>query len=73
MPVPKKKNKGAPPPPEAIETSNTTREDTENTVQLNMTVPEEFKRDLKVYAASKGKTMIAIVQEAFYKMRNQEP
>jgi hypothetical protein len=58
------KKKGA--PPALTETvSNLDRPDPAELAPLNFKVPNDFKRELKTYAAQRGISMVKILMEGF--------
>lgn len=71
VPAAPKKQREAPPPlqetPQNLEKMPPLATET-----LNFKVTAEFKREYKVYAASRGKTMIELMEESFqlYKQRH---
>ena len=68
---PPKKQREAPPPLEATP-QNLEKTPPLETETLNFKVSAEFKREYKVYAASRDKTMIELLQESYqlYKDRH---
>lgn len=70
MPVtikkPRQKRGGMPTPPTPTQTKNNlSTPHPENLVPLQFAVPADFKVDFKTTAASKGKTMVDVLKEAF--------
>jgi len=71
VPAAPKKQREAPPPlqetPQNLEKMSPLETET-----LNFKVTAEFKKEYKVYAASRGKTMIELMEESFqlYKQRH---
>ena len=65
---PAKSRKGAPPP--MVRTvGNLDKPESTSLQTLNLRVPLEFKRDLKVYAAQQGRSMTELLMEAFGLLR----
>jgi len=63
---PPKKRGGMPTPPTPTQTKNNlATPNPEDLVPLQFAVPADFKRDFKTTAASKGKTMVDVLKEAF--------
>ena len=60
-----KKKAAAPVPTIEEAPDNLTRSPSGETVNLNFTVPKEFRIEFKSYAAAQDKSMIEILQEAF--------
>jgi|JI10StandDraft_1071094.scaffolds.fasta_scaffold3554517_1 hypothetical protein len=66
-PAPKSR-KGAPPP--MVKTvGNLDKPESASLQTLNLRVPLEFKRELKVYAAQQGRSMTELLMEAFGMLR----
>ncbi len=63
--------KGAPPPRDE-RSRNLKMADSEETAQLNFTVPLSFKEDFKEYADKRGMKMVAVLYKAFAILRDEE-
>lgn len=64
--APKKKG---PPPPMVQTVGNLDKPESAALQTLNLRVPLEFKRDLKVYAAQQGRSMTDLLIEGFGLLR----
>ena len=65
-----KSRKGAPPPLARI-VANLDKPQPAALKTLNLKVPLDFKRELKIYAAQQGRTMTDLLIEAFGLLRTQ--
>ncbi len=63
--------KGAPPPRDQV-SRNLKTTASEETAQLNFTVPLSFKEDFKDYADERGMKMVAVLYRAFAFLQEQE-
>lgn len=70
-PAPRRKRE-APPPLEEPTSKNLEKTPPLDTETLNFKVTAEFKREYKVYAASRGMTMIELLEQSYqiYKERH---
>lgn len=65
----KSKSKKGPPPSMVKTVGNLDKPESTALQTLNLRVPLEFKRDLKVYAAQNGRSMTDLLMEAFGMLR----
>jgi hypothetical protein len=68
VPPPKQSRKGAP-PSMAKTAGNLNKSESSSLQTLNLRVPSEFKRELKVYAAQHERSMTDLLIEAFGVLR----
>jgi hypothetical protein len=68
--APPKSRKGAP-PPLARTVANLDKPEAAALQPLNLKVPPDFKRELKIYAAQQGRTMTELLIEGFGILREQ--
>ena len=70
IPAAPKSRKGAP-PPLARTVANLDKPEATTLQPLNLKVPQDFKRELKTYAAQQGRTMTDLLIEAYGLLRTQ--
>lgn len=68
-PPPAAKSRKGAPPPMVRTVGNLDKPEASALQTLNLRVPVEFKRDLKVYAAQQGRSMTELLIEAFGMLR----
>ena len=70
VPPPLKSAKGIPPLP-VITLANLDRPEPTTLTPMNFKVPEEFHREFKLYALQHDTTMLDLLQEAFYGLKDK--
>lgn len=68
-PPPAPKSRKGAPPPMGRTVGNLDKPEASSLQTLNLRVPLEFKRELKVYAAQQGRSMTELLVEAFGMLR----
>lgn len=65
IPKPKKSSLQQPPAKTAPKITNLKKKGSKQLVTLNLKVPVEFRREVKLYAASKDLSMVEVLKSAF--------